>query len=191
MKNIKATSFLLFAILFSVCSCAQSRVQNAKPYFDVYEGLEFDMPRVQEPATPQNSVNIKDFGAVSGGQVLNSNAFADAIKAVSEMGGGKVVIPAGIWLTGPIILKSNLELYTEPGTVVIFSDNKDLYRVIETSFEGLTPGVAFRPFTEKIWKTLPLPVMVYGMVRATHGGLSKKANLQPISGKSWWLRVAW
>lgn len=149
MKNIKATSFLLFAILFSVCSCAQSRVQNAKPYFDVYEGLEFDMPRVQEPAIPQNSVNIKDFGAVSGGQVLNSNAFADAINAVSEMGGGKVVIPAGIWLTGPIILKSNLELYTEPGAVVIFSDNKDLYPVIETSFEGLDTWRCISPIYGK------------------------------------------
>jgi polygalacturonase len=102
-----------------------------------FERIEFDMPAIQEPSIPDFEVNIKDFGAVEGGQVLNSKAFADAIEAVSQKGGGKVVIPAGIWLTGPVILKSHLELHTDPGALVVFSDDKDLYPVIETSFEGL------------------------------------------------------
>jgi len=129
--------------------CAQSQMPKSQLNFDIYEGLEFDMPRVQEPVIPDYSVNIKDFGAVSGGQVLNSKAFADAIEAVSQKGGGKVVIPAGIWLTGPIILKSNLELYTEPGALVIFSTDKDLYPVIETSFEGLDTWRCISPIYGK------------------------------------------
>ena len=135
MKNIiiVATIFILF--LFCVTSCAQPTLISANS--DIYKGIEFNMPRIQEPVIPGNSVNIVDYGAVSGGQVLNSNAFADAINAASEKGGGKVIIPSGIWLTGPIILKSNIELYTEPGALVIFSTDKDLYPIIETSFEGL------------------------------------------------------
>ncbi|HDR50575.1 MAG TPA: glycoside hydrolase family 28 protein, partial [Mariniphaga anaerophila] len=114
-----------------------------------FDGIEFEMPAIAEPVIPDNSVNIKDFGAVEGGQVLNSKAFADAIDAVSQKGGGRVVVPAGIWLTGPIILKSNLELYTEPGALVIFSTDKDLYPVIETSFEGLDTWRCISPIYGK------------------------------------------
>lgn len=137
MRKIR-TIFTLSAVwLLLAGSCIRPGNAGNNSDFDVYAGIEFEMPRVQEPVIPANEVNIKDFGAVSGGQVLNSEAFAAAIDAVTQKGGGKVVIPAGIWLTGPIILKSNLELYTEPGALVIFSNDKDLYPIIETSFEGL------------------------------------------------------
>lgn len=136
----------LFAIIaFFATSCAQKVKSDSSQESDIYEGLEFEMPRVQEPVIPDYEVNIKDFGAVSGGQILNSQAFADAIDAVSKKGGGKVIIPAGIWLTGPIILKSNLELHTEPGALIIFSTNKDLYPVIKSSFEGLNTWRCMSP----------------------------------------------
>jgi len=96
----------------------------------------FNMPTVPEPNIPDNTVRITDFGAVSDGQTLNTNAISDAIDAVSKKGGGKVVIPRGLWLTGPIILKSNINLYTEVGALVIFSSDKNLYPIIETIFEG-------------------------------------------------------
>ncbi len=110
-----------------------------------YYKIEFEMQQVKEPEIPDYAVNIKDFGAVEGGQVLNSKAFADAIEAVTQKGGGKVIVPAGIWLTGPIILKSNLEIYTEQGALVLFSTNKDLYPVIKTSFEGLNTWRCMSP----------------------------------------------
>ena len=47
-----------------------------------------------------------------------------------------MVIPRGLWLTGPIILKNNINLSIEEGALVIFSSDKDLYPLIETSFEG-------------------------------------------------------
>lgn len=55
----------------------------------VYDGVEFAMTPVREPHIPGRSVTITDFGAVSGGQVLNSQAFADAIAAVTSQGGEK------------------------------------------------------------------------------------------------------
>lgn len=142
--------FILFAVLaFLANGCTPPTKATTLNDFDVYAGIEFEMPRVQEPNIPGNVVNITDFGAVPGGQVLNSQAFADAIDAVSAKGGGKVVIPAGIWLTGPIILKSKLELYTEPGALVIFSTDKDLYPIIETSFEGLDTWRCISPIYGK------------------------------------------
>lgn len=149
MKRSDIISILfLLMVLFSI-GCKPSIKSTVQNQFDVYEGIEFDMPRVQEPIIPDNVVNITDFGAVPGGQVLNTLAFADAIDAVTAKGGGKVVIPAGIWLTGPIILKSKLELYTEPGALVIFSPDKDLYPIIETSFEGLDTWRCISPIYGK------------------------------------------
>lgn len=141
--------FLRIALAIVITSCAQNSIaQNSKSY-DTYKNIEFKMAKVKEPVIPKNSVNLKDFGAVNGGYVLNTKAFADAINAVSKKGGGKVIIPPGIWLTGPILLKSNLELHAETGALIIFSPDKSLYPIIETSFEGLNTWRCISPIYGK------------------------------------------
>jgi len=143
--RINMNKNLFFAFLATIlinCSAPRKIVQIPQ---EMYRGVEFPMPEVKLPQIPAYSVKLTDFGAVSGGQVLNTKAFAEAIDAVSDKGGGKVIIPAGIWLTGPVILKSNLELYTEPGAIVIFSTDKDLYPLVETSFEGLNTWRCISP----------------------------------------------
>ncbi|WP_372947221.1 glycoside hydrolase family 28 protein [Mariniphaga sp.] len=146
---VKTIAAILLTFSLALNGCAQADNQHRASKIIHFEEIEFDMPSIHEPVIPNYEVSIEDFGAVSGGQVLNSKAFADAIEAVSQKGGGRVVIPAGIWLTGPIILKSNLELFTEPGAVVIFSENKDLYPVVETSFEGLDTWRCISPIYGK------------------------------------------
>jgi len=106
------------------------------PAGEIYRDIEFSMPQVIEPQIPNNSVSITDFGAVGDGIALNSDAFRKAIEAVSAKGGGTVVIPRGIWLTGPIILKSNIRMHADEGALILFSPDKSLYPLIETSFEG-------------------------------------------------------
>lgn len=137
----------LFTLLSASCTQAVDRGISAEVPF--YEGIEFEMPVIPEPVIPKFTVSIVDFGAVSGGLVLNSKAFEQAIETVSQKGGGKVIIPSGIWLTGPIILKSNLELHAESGALIVFSTNKDLYPVIETSFEGLDTWRCISPIYGK------------------------------------------
>jgi polygalacturonase len=66
-----------------------------------------------------------------------AKAINDAIKAVNAKGGGKVVIPEGLWLTGPIELLSNVNLHTEKNALVVFTDDFNAYPILETSFEGL------------------------------------------------------
>ena len=116
---------------------------------DVYAGIEFDMPRVQEPSFPNNSVSITDFGAVGDGLTKNTEAFAKAIDAVAAKGGGKVVIPRGIWITGPITLKSNINLHAEAGALVIFSSDFNDYPLVKTSFEGLDTYRTISPINGK------------------------------------------
>ncbi len=113
----------------------------------IYANLPFDMPKVEQPTFPNYTVSIVDFGAKSDGITLNTEAINNAIKAVNEKGGGKVVIPAGMWLTGPIQLLSNVNLHTEKNALVLFSDDFMLYPIIDTSFEGLNT----RRCTSPIW----------------------------------------
>src|SRR5690606_18887362 len=59
------------------------------------------------------------------------------IEEVHQKGGGRVTVPRGMWLTGPIALKSNINLHLEDGALLLFSKEFDEYPLIETSFEGL------------------------------------------------------
>jgi polygalacturonase len=95
-------------------------------------------PVVAAPQIPAFTVKLTDFGAVADGRTLNTAAFAAAIDAVAAKGGGRVVIPPGLWRTGPIVLKSRVALHAERGALVQFSDNRDDYPLIETYYEGRT-----------------------------------------------------
>lgn len=104
---------------------------------DIYKNVEFKMPAVAETSFPNTTVNIKDFGAVSGGIVKNTEAFRKAIDETSKKGGGKVVVPRGMWLTGPIVLKNNINLHLEDGALLMFSRDFNDYPLVDVSFEGL------------------------------------------------------
>lgn len=88
------------------------------------------------PSFPDKKFNIVDYGAVGDGKTMNTAAIAKAITACANAGGGQVVIPAGIWLTGPMQLQSHVNLHTEQGALVIFSPNRNDYPLIDTWFEG-------------------------------------------------------
>ena len=95
------------------------------------------MPRVELPSFPDRCFSIVDFGAVPGGAVKNTEAINRAIAACSEAGGGTVIIPEGLWLTGPIRLQNNVNLRAEAGALVLFSREIDDYPLVRTNWEGL------------------------------------------------------
>jgi polygalacturonase len=103
----------------------------------IYSNLPFVMEKVAEPVFPDRRVSIIDFGAVSDGRKLNTEAITKAINQVSELGGGTVVIPEGLWLTGPIELKSNVCLQTSKGTLVLFTRDFSQYPMVRTYYEGM------------------------------------------------------
>ena len=80
------------------------------------------------------NTNILDFGAISGGQSLCTQAIQAAIDACAVSGGGRVTVPAGTYLTGSIWLKSHVELHLEHGSVLKASENLDDYNA-EDAYE--------------------------------------------------------
>jgi polygalacturonase len=145
-------TFILLLGVFADNSTAQQLEEQ--DYFksvpaSFYEGLSFEMPKVPVPEFPDYSVSVKEFGAVPDGNTLNTEAFRKAIAHVAEQGGGRVVIPRGIWKTGPIILKSNINLHVKRGALVRFSEDFDLYPLVKTVFEGLDTWRAMSPIYGK------------------------------------------
>ena len=93
----------------------------------------FKMPEVATPTFPEKKFSIKDYGAVADGKTLNTSAFAKTIDACEKAGGGTVIIPAGTWLTGPIEMKSNVNLHVEKGALVLFTPDRNQYPIIRAS----------------------------------------------------------
>lgn len=81
--------------------------------------------------------NITSFGAIGDGKTVNTEMIAKAVDACFSAGGGTVYIPAGTFLTGSIILKSNVHLYVEAGAVLSFIQDIDGYPLVESRWEGV------------------------------------------------------
>lgn len=122
--------------LLTVGNRAYSQKMNTI-HKSIYKDLPFEMPEVEQPTFAAYEVNILEYGAKSDGTTLNTEAINKAIKEVNQQGGGRVVIPEGLWLTGPIELLSNVNLHTERNALVVFTDDFNAYPIIETSFEGM------------------------------------------------------
>ena len=92
---------------------------------------------VKEPLFKKDSFYITKYGAKNDGIFLNTNAIAAAINDCSKKGGGVVVIPAGFWLTGPIELKSNVNLHLQKNALLQFTKDFDQYKLVAGNWEGL------------------------------------------------------
>ncbi len=94
--------------------------------------------RIQPPVIPDRRFDVTDFGAVGDGQRDCSEAIASAIAAASAAGGGRVVVPAGDFLTGPVHLQSRIELHLEKAAHLVFIPEPERYLpAVFTRWEGL------------------------------------------------------
>jgi polygalacturonase len=82
---------------------------------------------VRRPRIPRRRLSIADFGATPDGVTDNTKAIAAAITAASRAGGGVVVVPAGTWATGPIHLRSRIELHVSDGATLLFATDPAAY----------------------------------------------------------------
>ncbi|MDB5193580.1 MAG: glycoside hydrolase [Segetibacter sp.] len=96
-----------------------------------------NFPVVKTPTFKKDTINIVSFGAKADGVTLNTKSINDAINASTKKGGGVVVIPRGLWLTGPVVLKSNVNLHLQSDAVLLFTPDFNQYKLIETNWEGL------------------------------------------------------
>ncbi len=94
------------------------------------------LPQVTRPHFKTDTFNIINYGAKADGITLNTQSINKAIAGCSAKGGGVVLIPQGLWLTGPIVLKSNVNLHVSRAALLQFTDDKSQYPLIEGNYEG-------------------------------------------------------
>lgn len=141
MKTISSSLvyYLICLTLFSFTlnSCKEKEKKTEIAESNVFDEADKIISSIKVLEFPDKTFSIIEFGAIADGKTNNSEAIKKAIAACSEAGGGKVIIPSGKFLTGPIHLKSNINLHLEEGAEVLFSTNhKDYLPVVHTSYEG-------------------------------------------------------
>jgi polygalacturonase len=117
--------------------CATLRPGLARQW--VRPAAPFDMPPIGVPDfSASRRFPITDFGAVPNDQAKTSAAIDRATAAAHAAGSGVVVVPPGVWLTGKIHLKSNVNLHLAEGATLLFSDRPaDYLPAVMTTWEGL------------------------------------------------------
>jgi unsaturated rhamnogalacturonyl hydrolase len=125
---------LLIACLASI-SCLYG-VSQVQPNF-----------KVLPTSFRKDTVSIQKMGALANGQFLNTEVINAAINFMHKKGGGVVLIPKGQWLTGPIVLKSNVNLHLDNGALLVFSADFSLYPLVVSSFEGVNAARCQSPIS--------------------------------------------
>ncbi|KUP26398.1 glycoside hydrolase family 28 protein [Paenibacillus sp. DMB5] len=88
------------------------------------------------PQIPERTFRITDYGAESGGLSLSTAAIQAVLDACAAAGGGTVIIPPGLWRTGPLTLHSRINLHAERGAMVQFVSDSSLYPLLPSYYEG-------------------------------------------------------
>src|SRR5918993_3820093 len=122
MKMIKACLLLIISTMFFVPAMAQFSWNK--------------LPAAQLPVFKKDTFNIKTYGAKGDGTTLNTVSINKAIDACSKKGGGVVLIPEGLWLTGPVVLKSNVNLHLKAAAILQFSSDFNVYPLVIGTYEG-------------------------------------------------------
>ncbi len=96
------------------------------------------LARIKAPVFPKRDFVITKYGAKADGSSDSTEAFKKAIAVCSKAKGGRVVVPAGTFLTGPIHLKSNVNLHVSRGATIKFSQKtEDYLPVVFSRWEGV------------------------------------------------------
>ncbi len=120
--------------------------------------------------TPTALFNVADFGAIGDGETLTTKAIQDAIDAASKAGGGKVIFPAGTYLSGALFVKSNVEFHIGEGVVIKAIQDNSKYPERKTRIAGI----------EMEWPSALINVYKQKNVRITGKGIIDG------NGKYWW-----
>lgn len=117
--------------LLGLCSLLALPGMVQAQYEHYYQNLPIEVEQVKPVVFPETKVNVgkyfQQFGIAPGTQDLCTEAIQTAIDELAKQGGGHVIIPRGVWYTGPLRLRSNIDLHLNRGAVLMFSTNKELY----------------------------------------------------------------
>ncbi len=104
--------------------------------FDPWRTADAVLRRIRPPAFPRRAFDIRRFGAKSDAD--STDSIRNAMAACAAAGGGRVVVPAGRFVTGAVRLKSRVNLHLEDGATLAFSRDANAYLpLVLTRFEGV------------------------------------------------------
>ncbi|PUV26446.1 glycoside hydrolase family 28 protein [Sphingobacterium athyrii] len=131
VKKIEKNGLVIVSLCMMLGICSQIQAQSIEsPYH------WNNLPEVELPQFRKDTLNIEKFGAKGDGYTLNTKSINEAISASSKSGGGVVVVPAGYWLSGPITLKSNVNLHLDENAFLQFTADFDEYKIVAGNYEG-------------------------------------------------------
>lgn len=138
IKNLfKYGSALILGMLFLSSCKTKNNATLSRQLKEPWEKLKQIEKAIKEPFFRNADYNVIAYGATPDGKTFCTENFKKAIIACSKDGGGNVVVPKGIYLTGPIHLEDNVNFHLEDGAEIRFSTNPDDYPLVHTSFEGM------------------------------------------------------
>ncbi len=135
----RMTTLFLLTVLIAMTSCTSKLARQAPAKEEAgWAQVAHILQNIQEPVFPNRDYNILDFGAVGDGVTDCRPAFIEAIDRCNRDGGGRIVVPRGdYFVKGPLHLKSNVNLFLDKRSTIIFSENPDDYLpVVLTKWEG-------------------------------------------------------
>ncbi len=129
---------LLYILFFTSCKNTAQLENSSKLLDEPWKYAQNIVDNIPELGFNDMDYNIVDFGAINDGITDCSKAIDEAIQKCSDKGGGRVIIPAGTYLTGAVHLQSNVNLHITDSAVLLFSSDKSKYLpVVPTRFEGM------------------------------------------------------
>jgi polygalacturonase len=173
--NIITTKTLLFlSVLSSLCTTLSAEITEEKGW----KKAALIVASIKEPQFKSLEFSILDFGAKEGVEDYSGNSINKAIDACYKKGGGTVLVPAGVFYTGPIELKSNVRLHLSDGAILKFSTNPADYKpFVITRWEGWD-CVNFRPLIYA-YKQKNIAITGHGIL----DGQANENNWWPWKGK--------
>ncbi|MEQ7802260.1 glycoside hydrolase family 28 protein [Pedobacter sp. ASV1-7] len=129
MKKIVSAVLAIPLFLLSFNTIAQTKSEQKAYSFD-------NLPVVAATSFRNDTISILKYGAKSDGLTLNTKIINQAITDCNKRGGGVVLIPEGLWLTGPIELKSNVNLHLAKNSLLQFTKDFNEYPLVEGNWEG-------------------------------------------------------
>jgi polygalacturonase len=139
MQTIKVFTVIICSLMLNTILSCKAQTNSITKNDDTAIDKEMSalVKHVIVPVFKDKTYNVSNYGAVAGGVKDNTAAFAKVINECSAAGGGKVVVPKGQYLTGPIHLKSGVNLHLEEGCEILFiTDPKAYLPLVHTSYEG-------------------------------------------------------
>ncbi len=139
--NLRRVNLLIFLFGILGVQTGFSQTSQGKSLEYYIHNAPFPMQNIPEPQIPGRTFKITDYGAIGNGEVINTQAIQHTIEVCAKAGGGIVIVPPGLWLTGPIELKSNINLHLDRGAILLFSTNHALYPIIKMPHSSNGYGV--------------------------------------------------